>query len=86
MKFRPVIFIGRQRGFAHDLIGVLELTQIEQLAGEYPPLAPPLIGVLQRHRPGRSRQRHTGGVGIPIVPHHPANAAQRVAQILAGLG
>jgi hypothetical protein len=36
------------------LIGGLELTQIEQLAGENPALAPPFIRVLKRHR-GRDR-------------------------------
>src|ERR1700730_8709464 len=36
MEFRPVIFIGRQRGAAHDLISVLELTQIEAVGGQHP--------------------------------------------------
>ncbi len=86
MEFCPVILVGRQRGVAHDLIGGLELTQIEQLAGENPPLAPPFIRVLQRQDLGPGCQHQTGRVGIPVVAHHPMNAAQGVTQILAGLG
>ena len=85
MQFRPIVLIGRRRRVAHHLIGGLELTQIEQLSGENAPLAPPLIRVLERHGLGRCRQHHPGGVGNPIVPHQPVNAAERKAQILARL-
>ena len=45
----PVIFIGRRCGGTDNIVGGLELALIKQLAGEHAPLAPPLIGVLQRH-------------------------------------
>src|SRR5665647_1875486 len=75
MEFCSVIFIGWERGVAHDLIGGLELTQIEQLAGENTALAPPFICVLERHGLGRGCQHQTGCVGKPIVTQHPMNAA-----------
>jgi hypothetical protein len=86
MEFCPVIFIGRERSVAHDLIGGLELTQIEQLAGENTSLAPPFIRVLERHGRARGCQHQPGCVGKPIVTHQPMNAAQRIAQILARFG
>ena len=78
--------IGRRRGIAHDRVGALGLIEIEQLAGENTPLAPPFVRVLKRHGVGRGRQRQTGCLGNPIMTHHPANTAQCVAQILAGPG
>ena len=75
MEIRPVIFIGRQRGLAHDLIRSLELAEIEQLAGENTPFAPPFVGVLQRHGLRRRRQHQTRGVVDSIVTQHPVDTA-----------
>ena len=82
----PVIFIGRQRGEADHLIGRLELALIEQLAGERAPLAPPLIGVLQRHRLRRGRHHQAGGVVDLVLGEHPLDTAKGVAEILPCLG
>src|SRR5947199_10553985 len=41
MEICPVIFIARQCGVAHHLIGVLELALIAPLAGEMTPLPTP---------------------------------------------
>ena len=81
----PVVFIGRQRGGADHVIGGLELALIEQLAGERAPLAPPLIGVLQRHRLRRGRHHQAGRVIDLVLGEHPLDAAQRVAEILSCL-
>ena len=78
----PVIFIGRRRGGADHIVGGLELALIEQLAGERAPLAPPLIGVLQRHRLRRGRQHQAGRVVNAVLGEHPLDAAQGVAEIL----
>ena len=64
----------------------LGLPKIEQLAGEYAALTPPLIRILKRHGLGRGCPHQPGSVGKPIVMHQPLDAAQRIAQILAGLG
>ncbi len=82
MDVGPVIFIGRRRGGADHLVGGLELALVEQLAGERAPLAPPLIGVLQRHGLRRRGQHQAGRVVDPVLGEHPLDAAQRVAEIL----
>ena len=86
MEIGPVAFAGRKCCVAHDLISGLVFVLIEQLASENAPLAPPLVGVLQRHRFRRRRHDQAGGFIKPVMTHHPVNAAQRIAQILAGLG
>ena len=82
MDVGPVIFIGRQRGGTDHIVGGLELALIEQLAGERAPLAPPLIGVLQRHRLRRRRHHQAGRIVNPVLGEHPLDAAQGVAEIL----
>ena len=86
MDVGPVVFIGRQRGGADHIIGGLELALVEQLAGEHAPLAPPLIGVLQRHGLGRGGQHQAGRVVDAVLGEHPLDAAQGVTEILPCLG
>ena len=82
----PVIFIGRRCDGTYHIVGRLELAVIEQLAGERAPLAPPLIGVLQRHGLGRRGQHQAGRIVNAVLGEHPLDAAQGVAEILPCLG
>ena len=86
MEFSPVVLIRRGCGVANDLIGGVDITKVEQLAGEHAPLAPPLVGILPRHRIARRCEHQPGGLRNPIVAKQPMNAAQRITQVLAYLG
>ena len=67
--FGAIVRIIRESRTADDLIGGLGLSQIEQLAGEYAAVTPPLIRVLKRHGLGRGCLYQSGCVGKPIVTH-----------------
>ena len=86
MEIRPVIFVGRQGGIAHYLVGGLGLTLIEQLASETAPFAPPFVCILKRHGLRCGRQHQPGCVVDPVVAHHPADTAECVSEIAAGIG
>ena len=85
MEIRPVIFVGRQGGIAHHLVGGFKLALIEQLAGETAPFAPPFVGVLKRHGLRRGRQHQTGCVVDPVVTHHPAEYGKACSPDRCGL-
>ncbi len=85
MDVGPVIVIGRRCGRTHDIVGGLELALVEQLAGQRAPLAPPLIGVLQRHRLRRCRHHQAGGLVDLVLGDHELDATEGVAEILPRL-
>jgi hypothetical protein len=86
MRFTTIVFAGRRRGGAHDLIRGLVVALVEQFSREDPPHAPPLVGVLQRHAFRRRGQDDAARFQELFLPHQPLDAAQQVAKIALRIG
>ena len=61
--FGAVVLLAGQRRVARDAIGGLGVAVIEQLAGDQPPLDPPLVAVDRLAVIVRHRQHQLGGFG-----------------------
>src|ERR1700730_13068297 len=83
MEFGPVVLIRRGCSVADYLIGDLDVTEVEQLAGKHTPLAPPLVGILPPQLIVGHGDHQPGGFGNPIVAKEPMNAAERIPKVLA---
>ena len=83
VEFRAVIGIGRRRRLAHHSIRGLRVAEVDEPAGQKPPLAPPFIGVLTSQIVGRNREQQRGRGRKFVVSHQPVKAAQREAHIAA---
>ena len=83
VEFGTVIGIGWKRRLANHPIRGLRVAEVDEPAGQQPPLAPPFIGVLTSQILGRSREhQHSRGREF-VVSHQPVKAAQREAHIAA---
>ena len=65
----------------HDLIGGLDVAQVEEPARQYANFAPPFIGVLAGEIFVRSGKHQLGGRSRMIRVHQPVKPAQRIAQV-----
>ena len=83
MLLAAIVLVRRCRGAVGDLVGELELLEVEQLAGNHPPLHPPLVGIDQPLRLARRRQQRVRGVGDLVGAAQPLNAAEQVARVVA---
>src|SRR5437764_1204105 len=57
MLLAAIVLVPRCGGAVGDLVSELELLEVEQLAGNHPPLHPPLVGIDQPLRLARRRQQ-----------------------------
>ena len=77
-----VILVIRRRGAVGDLIGHLDVAEVEQLARQEPPLDPPLIDVTQHGRIVRRRDHPTAGLVDLVFAAQELRAAINIAGIV----
>ena len=76
-----VVVFARDHRVARDAIGGLILIEVEKLAGDQPPLDPPLIGVDRLAGVVRHRQDQLGGLGCLVGATKKLGAAENVSDV-----
>ena len=77
-----IVFVGRCGAAGGDLVGRLGIAEVEQFAGDEPPLDPPLVDIAEPVRLVRRRKHPPRGLGDLVGATQPLDAAERIAGIM----